>query len=559
MTTQRGFAQVAMLTVSVALCAIGVRAAGPEPVRGEGMVATDHVLASAAGAEILARGGNAFDAAVAAALAAGVVQPGASGLGGGGFAVWADGTAHGALDFREVAPAAAHRDLYRLADGTIDGTASRAGGLAVAVPGEPRGLARLLAEHGTLSPTQVAAPAVRLAREGFPAGPYLVGGLERSKFADVQALFRIDGVLPAEGEVVRRPDLAKTLIRWARTGGEVLNEGRGAEALVAATRPAGVITTADLTAYTPKERDPIVIPWRGYTVISMAPPSSGGIVLAQVLRALEDQDLAALGVDSPEYVHRVVEAFKHAYADRAAYLGDPDFVEVPVERLLSDERRDAIRASYDPARTFGPEHYGTLLVPPRDAGTQHISVADSHGRAVSLTTTINTSFGSGVVVPGYGVILNDEMDDFAAAPGVPNAFGLIGAEANRIEPGKRPLSSTTPTLVLDGDGAVVLVVGASGGAQIPSSVTQVILDVLVFGMDPLQAVSRPRFHHQWMPQHIEVEPGFPEEVVRALEERGHVVVVKPQYSSVQAVGRFGDDWLGAADPRHRGEPAGSPR
>jgi len=375
----------------------------------------------------------------------------------------------------------------------------------------------------------------------------------------VLTLFQPDGVALAEGELVRRPDLAKTITKWARTKGEVIHTGPGADAVVAATRPLGVLTTADLAAYTPKEREPIVIPWRGYTVISMAPPSSGGIVLAQVLRALEDQDLAALGPDSPEFVHRVVEAFKHAYADRAVWLGDPDFVDVPVERLLSDGRRDAIRAAFDPARTFGSDHYGMPVEPPHDAGTQHISVADSEGRAVALTTTINTSFGSGVVVPAYGVVLNDQMDDFAAAPGVPNAFGLVGAEANRIEPGKRPLSSTTPTVVLDADGLVVLVIGASGGAQIPSSVTQVLLDVLVFGMDPLEAVSRPRFHHQWMPENLEVEPGFPEATIEALKARGHVVVVQAQYSSVQVIARYDEAWAGASDPRHFGQPASSTR
>jgi len=559
MRMQRGFARVAAVALCGALCAIGVRAAAPEPARGAGVVATDHPLASQAGAEVLDRGGNAFDAAVAAALAAGVVQPGASGLGGGGFAVWVDGDARGALDFREVAPAAAHRDLYKLPDGTIDRAASRAGGLAVAVPGEPRGLYRLLAQHGTLSPTQVAAPAVRLAREGFPAGAFLVGSLQRSKFTDIHALFGPNGALPAEGEVIRRPDLAKTLTLWARKKGEMINVGPGADALVAATRPQGIVTTEDLAAYTPEEREPIVFPWRGYTVISMAPPSSGGTVVAEVLRSLEDQDLAALGPDSPEYIHRVAEAFKHAYADRAVWLGDPDFVEVPVERLLSDERRDAIRSAYDPTRTHGHEFYGMPVEPPRDGGTQHISATDSEGRAVALTTTINTGFGSGVVVPGWGVILNDEMDDFASAPGVANAYGLVGAEANRIEPGKRPLSSTTPTVVLDAEGEVVLVVGASGGAYIPSSVTQVILDVLVFGMDPLQAVSRPRFHHQWLPDELEVEPGFSEEVLADLRARGHVVTVEAHYSSVQAVVRYDTAWVGASDPRHQGEAAASSR
>ena len=533
-------------------------AVAPPAERGFAMVAADHELASQAGAEILGRGGNAVDAAVAAALSAGVVQPAGSGLGGGGFAVGVLGGERFAFDFREVAPAAATRDMY-VVDGQVVRDKSRTGGLAVAVPGEPRGLGELVSERGRLSHRTVAAPAIRQATRGFTVGPHLAKALDRTSFEGVRGAFEVAGRLSRTGERVRRPDLARALREWASTRGRGLNTGAPGRAIVRASEATGgALTLADLEAYTPRERAPLVGQYRGYTIVTMPPPSSGGVALLQMLAVLEGWDLPELGHNSSDYVHLLTEVMKHAYADRARHLGDPDYVEVPVDELLSDDRISEIGRKIWPTRTFDTEYYGERLAPPRDAGTQHISVTDREGHAVALTTTINTSFGSGVVVPQYGMILNNEMDDFAAAPGVPNAFGLVGGEANAIEAGKRPLSSMTPTIVLDAEGRVVLTVGASGGSTIISSTLQVLLAVLDFGLDPQEAVAAPRLHHQWLPEKLWLEPGFSLDVQRALSARGHELVVRPGFSSVQAVARQDDAYVGGADPRKGGWPARSP-
>jgi gamma-glutamyltranspeptidase/glutathione hydrolase len=551
------------LSGSAVACAVALAAsvegAAPPPVVGHSAVAADHPLASEAGAEMLRQGGNAVDAAVAAALAAGVVQPSGSGLGGGGFAVLA-GPAVGeggyVLDFREVAARAAHRDMYRDATGGVRRSASQKGGEAVAVPGEPRGLAELLERFGRLSARRVAAPAARLAARGFAAGAHLAASVARTEDPEIRRLFLRGGAPLAEGDWVRQPALAATLRRWAATGGRDLTEGEGARAMVREVENAGgVITAADLAEWAPRERKPLVGKYRGYTVITMPPPSSGGVALLQMLAALEVSDLRSVGHNSSGHLHRVAEAMKHAYADRAQHLGDPDFVDVPVERLLSTERIKAIQADFDDARTHEASHYGAKVEPPRDAGTQHISALDADGLGVALTTTINTSFGSGVVVESLGVILNNEMDDFAAAPGVPNAYGLVGNEANAIAPKKRPLSSMTPTILLDAEGRVAAVVGASGGPQIISSVLQVISAIVDFGMDPQEAVAAPRIHHQWQPDELVVEPGIPADVLRNLEARGHRVRVAKAYSAAQAIVRTGQRSSAASDPRKGGWPA----
>lgn len=544
---------------TLALIGLGasVWAAAPPPVRGKGLVAADHALASAAGAEALRRGGNAVDAAVAAALAAGVVQPAGSGLGGGGFAVVAGGKASPwILDFREVAPASAAREMFLRDDGKPDSTVSRKGGRAVAVPSESIGLGALWKARGRLSAGEVAAPAVRLAAEGFEVGPHLADALVHTDSDGVRLAFSPFGVLAREGERVKRPALARTLRRWATSGGRDLAEGKGADAILAAVaRSGGAMNARDLAAYAPKERQPLIASYRGFTVVTMPPPSSGGIALTQVLSALEMADLKGLGHNSSEHLHRLTEAMKHAYADRAQHLGDPDFVDVPVQRLLSPERIEAIRADFDPTRTFPADHYGSRTEPPKDAGTQHISTLDADGLGVALTTTINTSFGSGVYVEELGIILNNEMDDFAIAPGVPNAFGLVGSEANAIQAGKRPLSSMTPTILLDANGRVAMVVGASGGPQIISSVAQVISSMVDFGLNVQEAVAAPRIHHQWQPDVLMVEPGIPQDVIRALEAKGHKVQVARAYSASQVIVAGPDGREGASDPRKGGWPA----
>lgn len=532
-------------------------AVAPPPQTGAGLVSTDHPLASSAGAQVLERGGNAVDAAVAAALSAGVVQPAGSGLGGGGFAigVMANGERF-ALDFREVAPQKSSKDMFVSRSGAVDSGASREGGLAIAVPGEPVGLAELVRRHGRLSLNAVAAPAIRQASRGFPVGPHLASALARTKYSSIQQLFRVGGGLATVDQQVKRPALARAIRTWARTGGKGLNTGSSARAIVRAVRAQdGVITEGDIEGYTPRRRTPLVGRYRAYTIVTMPPPSSGGVALLQLLSVLESWELTELGHNSSEMVHILAESMKHAYADRAHHLGDPDHVEVPVARLLSPERSDGIVREIYPSRTFAPEHYGDPVAPPTDAGTQHISVLDRQGNAVALTTTINTSFGSGVVAPELGYPLNNEMDDFAAAPGHPNAYGLVGTEANAISPGKRPLSSMTPTVVLDESGRVVLVVGASGGGTIISATTQVLINVLDFGMDPQEAVAAPRLHHQWLPNVLWLEPGFPADVVRSLESRGHEVTIRDGFSAVQAVVRGENELAGGADPRKGGWPA----
>jgi gamma-glutamyltranspeptidase/glutathione hydrolase len=486
-----------------------------------------------------------------------VVQPAGSGLGGGGFAVLleAGGSEAHVVDFREVAPAAASRDMYLGPDGLVDPDASREGGLAVAVPAESRGLALLVSAYGRLSHREVAAPAVRLAREGFSAGAHLVEAIARTSSEQVKAEFD----QATHGDIVARPELAKTLKRWAATAGEDLHAGASAGLLVRHVQASGgVITLEDLAGWQAQERAPIEITYRGHRVITMPPPSSGGVALAQILQVLEAHDLGSYDHNSAVYLHLLVETMKHAFADRAHHLGDPEFVDVPVQRLLSSERVEEVRAAFDPSRSFPPEHYGPLIAPPVDAGTQHISVIDAEGAAVALTTTINTSFGSGLVVPGVGVVLNNQMDDFAAAPGVPNAFGLIGGEANAIAPGKRPLSSMSPTLVLDADGRVVLAVGASGGSTIISAVLQVIVNVVDFGMDPQEAVTAARVHHQWQPDVLFVEPEISADTRAVLEALGHTLKVARAFSSTQIV-TIGEDGLrqGGADPRKGGRPAGA--
>lgn len=533
-------------------------AAGPPPERGAGMVASDHPLASACGASVLARGGNAVDAAVATALCAGVVQPASSGLGGGGFAVLVDPSgATRVVDFREEAPAGAARDMYR---GAAAPDASTVGGLAVAVPAESRGLVAVHATGGVLSLAQVAAPAVRLAQRGFPVAPHLAERLGVTKAPEVLAAFSVDGRTAGFQDVLRRPDLAGVLRRWAASGGESLHTGRDAAAVVAHVADSGgMLTAEDLAGYDVVARDAIEVSFGAWRIRTMPPPSSGGVLLAQMLRVLEGYDLASFPRDSAAQLHLLTEVMKHAYADRAHHLGDPGFVDVPVKRLLSDARIAEIRSKIDLHRTFPPEHYGALLAPPQDAGTQHISVLDADGRAVALTTTINTGFGSGLVVPGTGIVLNNQMDDFSTA-GVPNAYGLMGSEANAIEPGKRPLSSMTPTVVLDEEGQVRLVIGASGGSNIPSAVLQVLLDVLVYGVDPAAAVASPRVHHQWLPNTLFVEPDLPIDVIDALRAIGHKVEVRGGFSAVQAIVRQPDGWAaGGSDPRKGGAPAGSGR
>ncbi len=518
-----------------------------------GMVVADHALASEAGAAVLRKGGNAVDAAVAAALACGVVQPASSGLGGGGFAVVHGPKGTGVLDFREIAPAAAHAKMFQDEAGRVVAGASTVGGLAVAVPGEPRGLVDLWRAHGRLPLVEVAAPAVALARDGFPAGNHLRKNLEQYPEVAFSSLWPL-----ANLERIQRPNLAGAIEAWAQTQGLALTRGKLAWDLVDAVRAAGgVLTRQDLAEYHSTPRTALRGSYRGLTLLTMPPPSSGGVVLLQVLGVLESHDFSGLKHNSPEHLHLLAETMQHAYADRAATMGDPAFVDVPVDRLLSPERIQAIQADFDPTRTFDRDHYGTPLDAGTDGGTQHIAVLDGEGMGVALTTTINTAYGSKLVAPASSIVLNNEMDDFVSKPGVPNAFGLVGREANAVAPGKKPLSSMTPTLVLDAEGDLLLSIGASGGPFIISSTLQVLSNIVDFGMTPEEALAVPRMHHQWVPEKLFLDTGYGSAVQPALEALGHTVDEMPFFSSVQVVQATDGGFLGAADPHKGGAPAGS--
>lgn len=497
----------------------------------KGAVAADHALASEAGARVLRAGGNAVDAAIAAALASGVVQPSGSGLGGGGFALVVPPTGEPqVVDFREVAPAALSMSSF------ATGASSTVGGLAVAVPSEGIGLAELHKMYGNASLATIAAPAIQHATDGFPTGSHLDHVLLQAP--DMRALFLTGN---------RRPALALALQAWAETGGEAFRTGWVAQDFVDTTvAHGGVLTMADLASYQVKLRRPISGTFAGRTVLTMPPPSSGGVALLQMLGA-SAADTSA---------HCQIEAAKHAMADRAAFGGDPDFAQIDVPTLLSPARIATFAADCS-AQTFPPEHYAPVAPAKDDHGTLHISAMDDAGWAIALTTTINTSFGSHLIAPKSGIVLNNEVDDFATKKGMPNAYGLVQGEQNFVQPGKRPLSSMTPTVVLAADGRPELVVGASGGPFIVTATYQVVRSVLADGLSVNEAVNAPRWHHQWMPNAVMAEAGVSE--VESLKSLGHDVrIVEKPFCAVQAVGRVGEGFSAASDPRKGGLPAFSP-
>jgi gamma-glutamyltranspeptidase/glutathione hydrolase len=505
------------------------------------MVAADHVLAREAGSEVIRRGGNAVDAAVATALAAGVVQPSGSGLGGGGFAIVSGKDGVHVLDFRETAPARASPAMFE------NGVSSRVGGASIATPGEGPGLAMLVERWGSLSRREIAAPALRFARRWFPVGPHLAKALEtlgpnRGPLEHLLFARNRTGVL--EGDSVRRVKLAHAIEAWADHGERDFQRGWIAEDIVDTVKAAGgVLTAEDLADWSPKERTPLVGSYRGWRVETFPPPS-GGPVLLEMLGVLEGYDLASMERGSAAYFHLLAETMKHAYADRSRFLGDPESTQIPLQELLSPARGAAIRAGFDPNRTFEPDHYGMATPAPDDHGTEHISVVAGE-MAVGLTTTINLPFGSYVVAARSGIVLNNEMDDFATT-------ALDGP--NRIVPGARPLSSMSPTVITSADGRTRIAVGASGGKLIISAVLQVVLDVIEFGMDPVAAVEAPRIHHGWQPNVLKVER-LPPETIAGLRAKGHEVEETAFESSVQIVIEQDGGYRGASDPRRGGAPA----
>ena len=537
----------------------------PAVMAPNGMVVSSSGLASDVGVEMMRRGGNAVDAAVATAFALAVTYPEAGNLGGGGFLVVRLASGETAsLDFREKAPLLATRDMFIGADGRVTDDAVT-GHRASGVPGSVAGLHAAWRRYGRLSWEDVLAPAIRLAEGGFFVDERLHRTLaERqgrlTRFASTVEVFFSNGAPPAVGSLFRQPALAETLRLLARNGPDAFYRGRIADWIVQEMqRGGGWITHQDLALYEAKWRDPIVSNYRGHTVIGMPPPSSGGVTLAEILNLLEGYDLGRLGWHSPEALHLFVEVFRRAYADRNYYLGDPDFVEMPIERLTSDAYATDLRATISRNRASSSDDFNRVPRVNEGNHTTHLSVVDAEGNAASLTTTINSLYGSGVVVRGGGFFLNNEMDDFSARPGAPNQFGLVQGEANAIEPGKRMLSAMTPVIVTAPDGRLLLVAGTRGGSTIITQMAQVVSHVVDYGMDLRTAVDAPRIHHQLFPDQTYYERGGLDPVTRsALVAMGHTLTpADGYYGEVQAIGVRPDGTrVGVADERMVGEAVG---
>jgi gamma-glutamyltranspeptidase / glutathione hydrolase len=530
-----------------------------------GIVVAQEKISARIGAEILKRGGNAVDAAVATGFAMAVTYPRAGNVGGGGFMVihLADRHEDIAIDYRETAPAAMTSDIFLGADGKPDPAKSRDSALGIGVPGVVAGFALALEKYGSgkFTLAQLLQPAIDLARDGFIIEDDLADTLpdwyrRLGKWPSSAKVFsRPDGTSLRGGDRLVQTDLAATLSSIAAQGPRGFYEGPVAERLAKAVTDAGGIMTADdLKAYQAVTRAPVRGSYRGYDIISMPQPSSGGVVLVETLNILEGFQLSEMKPGSAASLHLLIEAMKRGYADRARYLGDPAFVNAPIATLIAKDYAARQRASID-ADHATPWADALSLVQPREGNnTTHFSVVDGSGNAVSNTYTLNFSYGVGLVADGTGVLLNNELDDFTAAPGASNAFGLVGYEANLPGRGKRPLSSMSPTIVLK-DGKVVLVTGSPGGSRIISTVLQVIVNVIDYHMDIAAAVAAPRLHHQWQPDEVKVEPGFAEEALAGLRAKGHRVVESMGYSSANSIAVTANGLLGAPDPRTRGAEA----
>jgi len=549
----------------------------PAAVTNRGVVAAAHPLAAQAGADALRRGGNAVDAAVAAAVTLGVVDGHNSGLGGGCFVLVR--TAAGellAIDGREVAPAAAHRDLF-VRDGKADPALSQTGALASGVPGSLAAYDDLLRAAGKLTLADALTPAAELADRGFPIDATYARRLAEeaaalAKFpASAAALLDPAGKAWPQGHVLKQPDLARSYRAIAKSGIGWFYEGQFGQAVEEWMKQnGGILTATDFAAYRAVRREPLVTTYRGNAIVGYPPPSSGGVHVGQILNMLEPFDLAALDRQNPGTRHHVTaEAMKLAFADRAFWLGDPAFAKVPrgltdkayAAELAKQIRLDRATPVAAPGRP--PRHDVDLFPGSAEKHTTHVAAADAAGNWVAITTTVNTAFGSKVVVPGTGIILNNQMDDFAIQPGVPNAFGLVGAEANAVAAGKRPLSSMSPTIVLAGDartGRPVLTVGAAGGPTIISAVVQAIVNHVDLGMPVDAALAAPRIHHQWKPDALAVEKAMPSDIMEGLRALGHTVDVRDTIAVAQmVVVNAGGALTAAHDPRVQGGVAGTER
>jgi gamma-glutamyltranspeptidase/glutathione hydrolase len=528
-----------------------------------GMVAAQEKRAARVGVEILKAGGNAVDAAVAVGFALAVTHPQAGNIGGGGFMLvhLAARNETIAIDYRETAPAAMTRDVFLDEKGEADPRKSRDSALSVGVPGTVAGLALAHEKYGSSKFTlaQLMAPALTFAREGFAVEDDLADSLPRAQPrlvrwpASAKIFLKLDGVALGRGDRLIQPDLAASLEAIAAGGPRAFYEGPLAEKIVASLKAnGGIMTLDDLKNYRAIERRPVRGIYRGYEIASMPPPSSGGVHLVQILNILEGFDLRASGAGAAATLHLMIEAMKPAYADRAEFLGDPAFVKVPVAGLTSKRYAGSLRKEIDPERARPAQSIRPgALVPSEGDNTTHYSVVDAQGNAVANTYTLNFSYGLGLVADGTGILLNNELDDFAAKPGAPNAYGLVGGDANAPGSGKRPLSSMSPTIVFR-DGRVFLVTGTPGGSRIITMVLQIILNVVDHQMNIAEAVAAPRIHHQWLPDQVFAERGFSPDTIRLLEQKGHKIVTSATFGSANSILVTPDGLTGAADPRQRG-------
>lgn len=529
------------------------------PVIGmNGIVASQEMKASEIGLQVLKEGGNAIDSAVAVAYALSVTLPKAGNLGGGGFVIIhsAKEKKDYAFDFREMAPAAASRNMYLDASGKVNEERSRFDPQSVGVPGTVRGLSVIHEKFGSRPIKALIQPAIELARDGFTVTPGLAADLLNFKEKlksnpEIARIFYKENGEPYRlGETLIQRDLAWSLSQIAEKGEGAFYEGAIAGKLVDFMEKAGgLITAEDLKDYRVVERTPVKGSYKGFEIVSMPPPSSGGVHLMQMLNILEDVSLKEKGHNSSQSLHFLTESMKYAYADRSAHLGDPDYTKVPMKWLTSKKYGAELRAKIQaneatPSSAIKPG----IAVEYESEETTHFSIMDREGNAVSMTYTLNFSFGSLQMAPGTGILLNNEMDDFSAKPGVPNGFGLLGGEANAIEPGKRPLSSMTPTIVLK-DGRPYLVTGSPGGSKIISSVLQMVLNVLEYEMNVAEASSLPRIHHQWMPDQLIFESGISLDTLTNLRKLGHDPTPTMTMGSIQSVMKVGDRFEGYSDPR----------
>ncbi len=549
----------AILAGMVAGACLSVRAASVAPVAAEhGMVVTAQHLATQVGVDVLKKGGNAVDAAVAVGYALAVVYPAAGNLGGGGFMTiqLADGRKT-FLDFREKAPLAARADMYLDANGNVIKGLSSRGHLAVGVPGTVSGLELAREKYGTMKRAALIAPAIAYADTGFvleqgDADMYREAVGDMRKDAATAAIFLPRGEAPAAGHRLVQKDLARTLRLIAQRGRDGFYKGKVGAAIVASsTAGKGIITQADLDQYQTRELAPVECDYRGYHIVSAPPPSSGGVIVCEILNIVEGYPLKDLGYRSAQSVHYMIEAMRHAYVDRNSYLGDPDFVTNPLTRLLDKSYAEKIRAAIDPSRAGVSKDLKPGVAPHEGSNTTHYSIVDKDGNAVAVTYTLNDWFGAKVTAAGTGVLLNDEMDDFTAKLGVPNMYGLVQGEANAIAPGKRPLSSMSPTIMLR-DGKPVLIVGTPGGSRIITTVVHTIVNVVDYGMTVQEAVDAPRFHQQWLPETTNVENfALSPDTRKILLDMGHKLATAQPANHVAAI------LVGA--PTLDGKPVGNNR